>query len=982
MIRRTFLLTLSLLLLPAAVAHGQAQSPAAATLSRCVQTTGRLDVVFMIDEHQSIGFTDPLGLRVDGVDAAIAGFERLADTPVNGSAPTIKVLLEGFGGIVIPDPNAPGAVSDWIQLNAGTLTNVLAAANQYRSRHAIEDTDFALALNAARTLLAREAVADTEAGGPPPCKALIWFTNGRYLITDRNEPFNQYTYQGLVAKRGTPGNPLLPLTEPYAPNLRLGTGGSGAVLQSAGTEYLCRPGGVMDGLQSDGVVKFTFGLTQLMSSSQQSLLEALTSRQGGRTHCGSTLSPQTGQYLPIAQDRCLLFVFAGLLDGTGCPTPVTPVCLKTACQRGLNAFRTIPGLRSFLIRADTGGEQIAIDLRGPDRQHLSFTPGSSRVLSDAGASIAQHWYSNRDVELTATLPAASTAWIGPWTYAFVDPTGRETSAVPISQVELTTGLTPHLAPPRVFRGSTTNLGLYFTDPSGATVSGGPLLADVRPSATVTDPRTNGTVTAQVGARRADGTYGIPLAVPIDSTSPYELLSVEVPFAFGAGAEILPLRRTFKLPVELPAGQGFPMVAPSSINLPSISGNGTSTGLLTVTASPNSGGCAWVSAPTHQAPQGTRSVLATVSPNATTSAHCLHLAKGQSARLRVSFTVHGAAVGTMNVTVPVHLRSDLVRRSAVVMIGGSLALYPPRNIAKRVAILIAALLLGILIPLALLYFLNRRGARFTPPQSLLRLALDIVIFPASRVETPGHGLVEAPRLGFDWVSKSGRDRAQSTAKLDLTPAGRADAPELAVELRGIAARRPKDLFTGAYGEAVLPGHVLIIGADGHVTTSTGSAPARVPLRLPGTWIFALERVVSGAETLDAPRIAEVHGRLLLLLSLSAGLTDGQELLDDAARHLIGQDWAALITAAGMEPDRGALGGLLAHLGGRRSATAPDERSEDEGWPEISDFGAEPRLIDADPTAGSPGARQPTQGERPASGEDPDADPERRGGGRRF
>jgi hypothetical protein len=984
MIRRAIAITLLLLTLTPAVAMAQGQSPAAATLSRCVQTTGRLDVIFMIDEHQSIGFTDPLGLRVDGVDAAIAGFERLAQTPIDGQAPTIKVLLEGFGGIVIPSPTASGALSDWMRLDAGTLTNVLAAANEYRSRHAIEDTDFALALSAARTLLAREAVAETEAGGPPPCKALIWFTNGRYLITDRNQPFNKYTYAGLVAERGTPANPLLPLTEPYAPGLRLGTPGSGAAIQAAGTRYLCRPGGVMDGLQSDGVgtdgvVKFTFGLTQLMSPTQQDLLEALTSGRGGGVQCGSTLSPSAGQYLPIAQDRCLLFVFAGLLDGTGCPPPTTPVCAQAACERGLNAFRTLPGISSFLIRADTGASNIEIDLRGPDGHHLTVLPGSTTLLSDSGASIAQQWYSSRDVELTGTLPPSSGSWVGPWAYAFVDPTGAETSAVPISQVELTAGLTPRLAQRQVYRGTTTPLRLYFTDTTGNPVASGPLLADARPSASVTDSQTNQTLTTPVGQRQADGSYRVPLTVSAGSTSPYVLLSVEVPFAMGTGAAILPLRRTFELPVALPAGQGFPTVTPSSLNLPSINGNGTSTGALTIRASPNAGGCVWVTAPTHQSPTGTRSVLATVTPDATTQARCLPLAKGQSAHLRVSFTVHGATAGTMNVTVPVHLRSDLVGRSAVVTIGGSLALYPPRNIAKRVAILIVALLIGILIPLVVLYLLNWQGARFTPEQSLLRLALDIVVFPESRLEGPGHTHPEAPRLAFDWARKSGRDRGQSRLRLDLTPLARPDAPELWIELRGIAARRPKDLFTGASGEAILPGHVLMIGGQGRVTSSTGSAAADVPLRLPGTWMFAVERVVSSEETFEAPRLAEVHGRLLLLLSLSPDLTDGQDLLASAARELVAQDWAALIAAAGAEPGPRPLAGLVALLRGGRAGSAAEDENAD--WPGITDF-TEGSTSESEAEPGSPGQDAEPDADTPTWGSAPDDSPEPPSRGRRF
>jgi len=277
--------TLIILLCAAAFATGaaaQADQPAGSapqTLTRCLQTSNQLIVDVLMDTSGSLQVTDPLNERVAGLRAALTGLARLADTPIGSRRPTVEVLLTGFASALTPTPVV--AVDRWEQVTGATLSALLGAAGQYASQNVGRDTDFATALLDARQLLAQRAAALTRHGGGEPCKALIWFTDGQYSIEDR-------------IGSGAAG---LPIALPYAPGVELNQPGGGNRAVAAGTRFLCRPDGLMDGLQSDGVVKFTIGLSVQMTAQASDFLAAATTGHGGPMSCGSTLSPATGEYL-------------------------------------------------------------------------------------------------------------------------------------------------------------------------------------------------------------------------------------------------------------------------------------------------------------------------------------------------------------------------------------------------------------------------------------------------------------------------------------------------------------------------------------------------------------------------------------------------------------------------------------------------------------------------------------------------------------
>src|SRR5206468_156359 len=92
----------------ARAAPAPAEPEAVRNLRTCIAQTGRLDVLFLMDESGSLGGpgrngTDPTAQRVTGLRAALTGLERLAESGPN--APKVNVLMMGFSSTVETAPS-------------------------------------------------------------------------------------------------------------------------------------------------------------------------------------------------------------------------------------------------------------------------------------------------------------------------------------------------------------------------------------------------------------------------------------------------------------------------------------------------------------------------------------------------------------------------------------------------------------------------------------------------------------------------------------------------------------------------------------------------------------------------------------------------------------------------------------------------------------------------------------------------------------
>jgi hypothetical protein len=886
-------------------------SPAAQSLSRCVQTNGRLSVLMLIDESGSLAATDPFNQRVDGIRAALTGLANLSESSVDGDL-EVSVLMAGFFGQVHPDPEDGEGAGAWKPVGRENLDQLLEEAGQYENLNHGRATDYVTALTAARQLLAERAAEQTEDGGAAPCQALIWFTDGRYALPQR------------VGKAGVG----LPLELPYAPGIRLDKPGAGEEAVAAGKQEMCKPNGLMDQIQGDGVIRFTVALSTDLAREDAAFLDAATTGSAGARRCGAHLSEVSGEYLSARDGDRLFFAFAGL-GGTPAPIRVKEICPRLACVRGLSTFATVPGLSHFLIRASGGAEgppsnpprPLSLELKVPTGETVTLRAGGPDQVTLAGTTINPRWVSSRAVEVEGDFSPGD-EWLGRWSYSLIDPATapRAPASRSYSAVQLFTDLEPTVeGKPVLIRGTSTPLEFKFvqgSDPDQA-ITSGPLIRASHLVASIEDPIAGTSTDVPVAGPAPDGTFSARVTIPPSSTAGFVYLGLTGSFATATGTPVAPQYRSFDLPVRFPPGHGFPTITPSSLDLPSLQGDGTAEGTLTVKGSSVSSGCVWFGPPEIDAPDEAGAVTPKVAPAAGNGDSCVQLGKGEEQTFTVQLTPAAEASGTVTASIPVHLRSDLIDDESVVTIPATFAMAPKPDVVKRLFLLVFLILLGGLLPILLLHLLNRSGAKFPAPNRLRLIRLPVEMTRGGGLRPRGEGELKI-------------DRGDSLAGHGSNPVRELDIGGL--ELEAIASGSLRDrtfqLFRGPYGVARAGGRKLTAGAKQPLRSWGGETAQEVPLDLGGTWIFRLdalhpaERVeAEDAGTLAAataepsprserdhffgqpagaaqssqppppppqPREATIDGELFLLIHDAPPYDQGNDLFEAAAQGLKAAD----------------------------------------------------------------------------------------------
>jgi hypothetical protein len=935
-------------------------SPAAQSLSRCVQGSGRLSVLMLIDESGSLVKTDPFNQRVAGIRAALTGLADLSETAIEGRRPQVSVLMAGFFGLVHPNPEEGDLAADWKPVSRDDVDQLFEEAGMYEDLNRGRATDYATALTAARQMLATRAAEQTQESGTPPCQALIWFTDGRYSLPQR------------IGKAGVG----LPLTVPYAPGVRLDRPRVGEQAVSDGKHFMCKPNGLMDGLQRDGVTRFTVALATGLSPADAAFLDAATTGSGGAQRCGTHLSRLSGEYLTAQDGDRLFFAFANLLASAP-PIRTSSICPKLACVRGETTFVTVPGLSRFLIRASGGSapsearerKPLYLQLNGPGGQSVTLKPDAPSHLSLAGTSITQRWVSSRAVEVQGDFSPGSRDWLGHWSYAFVDPSAPTSSAPEAnsySSVQLFADLEPAVeGSPVLIKGVPTALTFNLAKGSepDAAVTSGPLVNSTHLTASIEDPVAGTSTQVPVVGPKPDGSFTATVTIPRASTAGFVYLGLTANLTTPGGTPIAPQYRSFDLPVRFPPGQGFPTIAPSSLDLPALHGLGDAEGTLTVKGSSVGGGCVWVGSPKTEAPSGAGRIRSSILPAAGSSARCIRLGKGETRRFTVRLTPSSEASGTVTASVPVHLHSEIVKGDRVVSVPVSFAMAPAPNEAERAVLLVVLVLLGALLPLLLLHVLNLLGARFPAPNRLRAIVLPVEMSEGGALRRIGDGSEDELGRGVSLASHG----SKPTNGLEV------GGVKLETVASGSLRDRTFELFRGPSGAASAGGRRLIAGTDRPLRSWRDGTTHEVSLGLVGTWIFrldalhpaeripvekvanelgestpaALEGAFFGSATAKreaappelaprGPRQATIEGELILLISDGPPLDQGDVLFKQAEQEL--KEAEQLWDEVRPEP-------------GPESAT-PEEPAESGEEAEVSDEAPEPpRQESNDSWAGS-------------------------------
>lgn len=666
---------------PGAGAQSSSPSPVDGTglqsIGACLSRTPNLIVAVVVDESASLTQSDPDALRVPAIRAALGSLLSLTRRSGSGGSVDVELQVNGFSsGFETRSP--------WTQLNEGSLAGLLTVAEEFRGRDQGAETDYVLALEGANEALAVRA-AELAAGGTETCKALLWFTDGGYDIS--NAAFG---------------------SKPYAQ----GVGGEEAA--ALGERRLCDADGVADRLRRNGVVNVAIGLNA-GDLADLGLLRRIA--VGGS--CGNFESPDVmGSLLGVSDVNLLTSAMLEAITGSaGRPAGNAEVCGALPCQRTIKV--EIPeGVGSFYLLTTATGEQIQRWVKAPDESTpVLIQPGSgSSTLGSSSFDSLQLSASTVmvDVDLDDQSPATGT-----WEVSFVDPGGGAIGELATAEVYLFGALTPRFPEDPVFRaGEPTTIDISIVDAAGNTVTG-PLAGDTTLAMSVGDPVTGKVTRLTPAGPNGDGQYSFEYLAGADSTAAALNVTAALSVVLEDGIALRPVVVERAIPIKVPVV--VPSLATDQLRLGGIEGVVPARGVIEVSGPERGEGEACVRAWTSRSlPEGVPTV------DLVESSNCVMVAAGASATLDVALRPAGSGTGTASGVVEVELLASDGSEQVLRSIPASFEMQRAVDQGRRWLVFVVMMLLGIGVPLGGFILVSRALTRLPEPGTIMWAEVPVEI----------------------------------------------------------------------------------------------------------------------------------------------------------------------------------------------------------------------------------------------------------------
>lgn len=839
-------------------ASAEANSKAADRFATCVAASGQADVLVLMDESGSLGQTDRDGERLTATRFLLG---RLADLTEDGAV-SIGVRLAGFG-------DEYRTLTEWRPLNSSTLPVLTDRITNYAAD--TNATDYWLGLDGARRDLAARAKER-----PKACRAIIFFSDGE-----------------LDIQPGRGENDYHRIDRPYADGNPLQTPAQREAAKKAAAQSLCRKGGLADQIRKQGIIVFGVGLERENGTTDFDLMRRVTT---GGQGCGGITKPVPGDFMTVSDINELLFAFDRAKPGSG-PETTAPVCQGKVCAEGAHSF-VLDGLVSrvdVLATAPVDNVQVFLTAPGGKPVQLPHTEASTPIPV-AGAVGRFRWYSDKTVSIRLTAENAK-KWTGQWQLAFVDPASQSGKDLSRARVEVTGDIRPLLLDSeslqQVRQGVPASLRVGVERESGERINRKQILGSLQVTADL--------LTADGAERRLwegdKSNLGVAVQLTPDSyplgaaTLRLTLSATTAPTTVGSrkvpGTALTPTSRDYPLTVLAPAN--FPTVQ-GTLDFGVLDGTTQADAMLSVTGP----GCAWLVAAgqtVDTAPEEAGSV--TLQSPQIDQQSCVSVAGGQSANLPVSLTAESAGNGLVSGTLMVGIASaDDPDQRREVPVAFTAELRKPLNQVNYWSTLIAALVLGLGIPLALLYAIKFLFNSRIPAGALHAVRCDVELTEGGSVLRDG-----AP------LSVSSRELAK------LVDIPRRGARRLVVAGHELVSRLGWSPFGSAVVDVRVPGAQVASSSR----ATPGDGHSRLPLSIADTWV--------------ASRTASGPAQVLLLISgataaspdrLSSFLADARTRLPDTLSRL------GVSSGQGGQPDD-PWGGHASSTGGR---TTDDPFSDDD------------------------------------------------------
>jgi hypothetical protein len=829
---------------PAAAAPAQAQkatdpstSTALADLKACLAQKKVGDLVLLIDTSGSLKSgdngtpgSDPTGVRVD---AATLLLTRLTETMAQGAV-TLDVSIAGFDSTI-------NSTVGFTPVTPDQLPNLNAQLAAFATKNTGKSTDYWAALNWVNSTLEAKQQSRGEA---PACQFAIWFTDGAFDLSATGE----------IEQPPVPGFETTKMSD--VPTAK--------AVQAAAADELCRVGGPADQMRLDGITMIAVGLGSNAADYAQNTFSLLNYAENPGSVCGA--QPGRGLFIPAGSLGELVLAFdalGGSAGGTLQPPP-NPLCQLQACPEGTYTFGLDDSLDVVHVVAilDEKGQilstnGIRVQLAGPDGSPPMVINGTGTPQSGtekvSGVDVKYQW-SQRGALTLDMQHALAQSWAGNWTLTFIDTTGQHPDAVSRVQLTLSSDLQVTVSvADDPWRAGTQSGQITFTP---ARLDGTP----IDPASISTAGWTLTSSLDFVGTSSTATSIPIPMdqlkptSIPIPEDVTPGQWQVRVSLGLQLAGKPLPdVIRQASVTIAPPLGSPTLTQPAQLLDFGSIQGVATANGTISVTG-PNEGdGCAWVTqGPLGKTPPQVTSV--TITSTAKDAASCVSVKSGTTTDIPVSLTPGAEGNGPLTGSIDVHLApiSNLAKESASpVNYQATMARLP--NQPVKWLVLLVAMLIAILLPLAVLLIARRIVARFPRNVQLQSAILNVQV---GENGLRGAGGTPLSPTGHKWTA--------------ITEPG-SGGHTLNVGGIGLTAHAGWRLTEPGYVE-VDGDEAGVCGKHPHQHPTTGRP--RLPLAIEGTWTILLPRIAASS---NAP---DVNGRLMLIIATGASEAAREKLINDA------------------------------------------------------------------------------------------------------
>ena len=835
---------------PAPIASGDRNPGAIGDFGACLKGGGEGDLLLLVDESSSLLGSDPGQARVTSATYFV---NQLSSYTASGGS-VLNLQLGVFA-------HGASTIMPWTPLNESSVPGVRDQIATLKDRVEGFDTDYWTALDWAQREFSQKA---QQTPGTHRCQAIVMFTDGKLDFSPRTTSQEQQAY-------GT--------EKPFAPGVQLTSQAAADQVREAAKQDICRQGGVADQLASSDIKTFGIGLSATPGGGGEfDLFQAIVEGKGGAETCGTVNTNDRGQFFGAGDIDGLLLAFDAISSPDGNPIEIVGgVCQKAPCSSEAHEFvldTSTPDVR-ILAQADVANLDVSILMpNGTLVQFPKSAPGQSQNLTKDGATFSYAWETDKTISITATqAEAQANVWQGLWQLAFTDPSGQSAGQQSRSNVHIRGSLLPSIGGADAIQlrtGGTVPLQFSITDRRKGEIDPTTIPGTMGYRAVLVDGA--GTeiplfeTTDKKGLRdevKADltsaavGTGELRLTLDITTASAKRQDGTTAP-----GTTLEP--EVVAIPVTILPPADFPTLG-QSLDFGLAEGKADLTAVLPVTGE----GCVWIepgAATTVVAsPEGIGATTITAGDH-TAAGSCYRAGSGDGVTLRL--TTAEAGNGTINGTVPVTIGSkDGNAEPITVQVPFTANLAKPLNTVNFLLVLIAAPLLGIGVPLALLYLAKWVISKI-PSRPLVGAVIPITV---------QHGQVLRDGRPFELGPQD------LTGTVPIPPGGGRTARVGDVTLRAKTGATP----TGAGYVTVDAPHRHSASSKLPSTDKTG-LHARLPLAVHNTWVV-----------LHADGAPGDIAQVLVLIGGDATPASRTELERDIARRLPGT-LEKLVRAGGGTP----------------------------------------------------------------------------------